>query len=163
MRNIVVAVDFGDETDGVIDAARELASPLSAKVWLVHAAAPDPDFVGYRAGPQSVRDAVANGLREEHRQLQQLAVELRATGIDATALLLQGPTVQTLVKEARRLDADHIVIGSHGHGALLRTVLGSVSEGVLHGANCSVTVVRPPIATKPPDSPKRLVSSRPSR
>lgn len=84
MKNIVVAVDFSEETERVIEAARELASAFSAKLWLVHAAAPDPDFVGYRAGPQSVRDAVANELREEHRLLQQLADGLRGTGIDTT-------------------------------------------------------------------------------
>lgn len=142
MKNIVVAVDFSDVTERVIEAARELAGAFSAKLWLVHAAAPDPDFVGYRAGPQTVRDAIATELREEHRQLQRLAAKLRAAGIDATALLVQGPTVQTLLAKVRHLDADHIVIGSHGHGALYRTVLGSVSEGVVHRAECSVTVVR---------------------
>jgi len=148
MQNILVAVDFADETERVVEAARELASAFSAKLWLVHAAAPDPDFVGYRAGPQSVRDSVASELRDEHRRLQQLAEGLRAAGIDTTALLVQGPTVQTLLAEAKRLEADHIVIGSHGHGAIYRTVLGSVSEGVLHKAACSVAVVRPPVTGK---------------
>jgi nucleotide-binding universal stress UspA family protein len=100
-----------------------------------------------------VRDNVASELRGEHRRLQQLADGLRAAGIDTTALLVQGPTVQTLLTEARRLEADHIVIGSHGHGAIYRTVLGSVSAGVLHKAPCSVTVVRPPVKTRPSDNP----------
>jgi nucleotide-binding universal stress UspA family protein len=153
MKNIVVAVDFAEETERVIEAAREFAEAFSAQLWLVHAAAPDPDFVGYEAGPQSVRDAVASGLREEHRRLQQLAEGLRAANIDTTALLVQGPTVQILLAEAKRLEADHIVIGSHGHGAIYRTVLGSVSAGVLHKAPCSVTVVRPPVKTRPSDNP----------
>ena len=58
----------------------------------------------------------------------------RARGIDCTALLIQGSTPETLVREAARLHADLIMLGSHGHGAIHRALLGSVSEGVLHHA-----------------------------
>jgi nucleotide-binding universal stress UspA family protein len=141
MKNILVPVDFSDVTGGVIEEARVLCEALGAKLWLVHAAAPDPDFVGYDGGPQSVRDSVAQHLREEHRDLQQRAEELRANGIDAVALLIQGPTVETILGEAKRLEADMIVMGSHGHGALYRALLGSISEGVLHKATCPLTIV----------------------
>jgi len=143
MQNIVVAVDFSDQSERVIQVARDLASAHSARVWLIHAAEPDPDFVGYEAGPQSVRDSVAREFRKEHRELQQIAEGLRADGIDATALLVQGPTIRTILDEAERLGADHIVVGSHGRGAISRVLLGSVSEGVVHKAPCTVTVVRP--------------------
>ena len=148
MKNVLVAIDFSDELDPVIQAARELAMAFSAKLWLVHIAAPEPDFVGYRAGPQTVRDAVASELRDEHRHLQQLAAGLRRSGIETTALLVQGPTVDTLLEEARRSRADHIVIGSQGRGAISRTLLGSVSEGVVRKAPCSVTVVRSAIGAE---------------
>ncbi|WP_093261547.1 universal stress protein [Thermostaphylospora chromogena] len=41
-------------------------------------------------------------------------------------------------------DADLVVVGSHGRGAIRALVLGSVSRGVLHGARCTVAVVRSP-------------------
>ncbi|MBW2274656.1 MAG: universal stress protein, partial [Deltaproteobacteria bacterium] len=46
-----------------------------------------------------------------------------------------------ILAEAKRLAADMIVMGSHGHGALYRALLGSVSEGVLHKATCPLTIV----------------------
>ena len=141
MANIVVAIDFSPVTDQVIEHASLLARSLSAKLWLIHAGQPEPDFIGYDSGPQTVRDQVAGDLREEHRRTQQAAEKLRSSGIDATALCPQGSTVETILHEAEKLDADLIVIGSHGHGAIHRVLLGSVSEGVLRKAACPVMIV----------------------
>jgi nucleotide-binding universal stress UspA family protein len=134
MKTILAAVDFSPATDDVIARAVELANAFGAALFLVHVAAPDPDFVGYESGPDSVRKDVAGELRDTHRKLQERSSELRAAGIDCTGLLVQGSTPETIVREADRLAADVIVLGSHGHGALHRALLGSVSEHVLHHA-----------------------------
>lgn len=141
MRNILVAVDFSPITERVVKLASELARGLDTHLWLIHAAAPDPDFVGYEAGPVGVRDQVAEELRNEHRDLQAHADALRESGLEATALLVQGPTVEMILKEADRLDADLILIGSHGHGAVFRLLLGSISEGVLRRSKIPVMIV----------------------
>jgi len=141
MKNILAAVDFSEVTYAVIDRAGLLARSLGCHLWLIHAAEPDPDFVGWEPGPPGVRDQVARHLREEHRQLQTLAAEQREAGVDTTALLVQGPTVATILGEARKLDADLIVVGSHGRGAMYRVLLGSTSEGVLHKAHVPVLIV----------------------
>lgn len=70
MKNILVTIDFDVKTTLLIDNAYKLANAFGSKVWLVHIAAPDPDFVGYEIGPQYIRDNRAYELREEHRQLQ---------------------------------------------------------------------------------------------
>lgn len=141
MRNILVPIDYSEITAAVLATAEALARAFAAKLWLVHVAAPDPAFVGFDAGPQSVRDQRAAHLRDEHRRLQEEAERLRDAGLDAAALLIQGPTVEKILDEAERIGADAIVLGSHGHGALHRTLLGSVSENVLRHATCPVTIV----------------------
>lgn len=141
MRAVLVPVDFSEATDAVIAWAAGLAEALGGRLWLLHVAAPDPDFVGFEAGPDVVRDQRASELREEHRDLQGRAEVLRARGLDATALLVEGPTVEKILDEAERLGADLVVMGSHGRGALTRALLGSVSEGVLRGARCPVTIL----------------------
>jgi nucleotide-binding universal stress UspA family protein len=55
--------------------------------------------------------------------------------------MVMGPFVETIVEQADQTLADMIVIGSHGHGALFRMVLGSVSEGVVRQTDCPVLVV----------------------
>lgn len=107
----------------------------------VGSAAPEPDFVGYDAGSPAVRDQVAHEHREEHRQLQAHAQALRDLGVDCTALLIQGPTVETILREAQRLDADLIVMATHGHGAVFDLVVGSVSHDVLRQARVPLVMV----------------------
>jgi nucleotide-binding universal stress UspA family protein len=143
MKSIVVPVDFSDQTEAVMQVARRLGEAFDAQIWLLHIAAPDPDFVGYGTGPDVVREQVAKGLREEHSKVQELGDELRVQGLTATALAIQGPTVDTILAEASKLEADLIIMGSHGHGAVYRTLMGSVSEGVLHRATCPVLIVPP--------------------
>ena len=141
MKEILVPLDFSDVTVEVIELASLLARSLQAKLWLIHVGRPEPDFVGYEAGPQTVRDQMASELRDEHRRAQQLAEKLRRSELDVTALCPQGATVKTILREAEKLDVDLILMGSHRHGAVYRALFGSVSKGVLHKATCPVVIV----------------------
>ena len=51
MKNILAAVDFSDVTDAVVEAAFEQAVLSKATLRIVHAAAPEPVYVGYVASP----------------------------------------------------------------------------------------------------------------
>ncbi len=141
MKNILVPIDFSAVSQRAVELAIELASATSAKVWLVHVAAPDPDFVGFGAGPSYVRDQRADELKKEHTEIQEMAKDLQAKGIQAEGLLVQGPTSSTIVEEAESLKADLIVMGSHGHGAIYKTFVGSVSQQVLGDSPVPVLIV----------------------
>ncbi len=65
-----------------------------AKIWLVHVAAPDPEFVGYEPGPQYIRDDRAKVLLAEHKKLASYIKSLEGKGYKAEALLVQGPTIE---------------------------------------------------------------------
>jgi nucleotide-binding universal stress UspA family protein len=56
--------------------------------------------------------------------------------------VLCGDPVDEIVAYADTIDADVIVVGWRGHGALASALLGSVSRGVLHEAHRPVLVVR---------------------
>jgi nucleotide-binding universal stress UspA family protein len=73
--------------------------------------------------------------------LQKQAASLRDSGVEVTALLLQGPTVESILNQSEKLKADWIVVGSHGHGALYHVWMGSVGQGLIHRAGCPVVVV----------------------
>jgi nucleotide-binding universal stress UspA family protein len=55
---------------------------------------------------------------------------------------VSGPVVPTILCEARKAEADVIVIGAKGHSTLRRLLLGSVSDSVASNSKCSVLVVR---------------------
>ncbi len=141
MNHILAAVDFSAVSGEVLKKAGLLAKAQGARLTLLHVAAPPPAFVGYDPGPQSVRDHRAQSLREEHTALQQHAAKLREEGFDAHALVVEGPSVETILGEARRLAATTIVVGSHGHGALYEALVGGVCAGVIRGSSCPVLVI----------------------
>ncbi|MGB3514179.1 MAG: universal stress protein [Microcoleaceae cyanobacterium] len=141
MKNIVVAIDFSPITPTIITQTQTLAQAFKSKLWLIHIAEPDPDFVGFKTGPQSKREHWAEQFRSEHQQIQDLAEQLRQKGFDAVALLLQGATVETILTEAKKLAADLIIVGSHGRSGIEKLFVGSVSEGVLKHTHCPVLVI----------------------
>ena len=141
MQKLVAAVDFSSVSRAVVEQAASLAEAYSAELTLIHVAPPEPDFVGYEVDTKPIRDDRASDIRAEHRALQAMADELRERGIAARAILIQGTAVEKIVAEAERLGADTIVVGSHGHGAIYRALLGSVSEGVVRAARRPVLVV----------------------
>ncbi len=141
MQTIIAAIDFSDVTQAVLDHAAKLAGAFGAKVYIIHVAAPEPSFVTYQPGPQHERDFRAEELRDEHRRIQSYAAQINEQQIDAEGLLVSGETIEKLLEEAQRLDADAIVMGSHGHGALYELLVGSVTDGVLRKSHWPVTVV----------------------
>ncbi len=141
MKNIVVAINFDTNDQKVLDMALALGKAFNAKLWVLHIAAPDPDFVGYEAGPQSVRDARAVELRTEHKRIQELAATLEKKGVPSEGLLIQGATVDTLIEEAKELRADLLIVGRRKHDFLHKTFRGSISKGVLKKSKIPVLVV----------------------
>lgn len=137
---ILVAVDFSAVTERTLAAVRRCCAGGSPRIVVLHVAEPDPDFVGWEAGPDVVRDQVAAGFRRQKQQVEELAAALRADGIEAVGLNVQGPTVKTILAEASRVEADLIAVGSHGHGAAYDLAVGSISAGVIRGASVPVLV-----------------------
>ncbi|UII31211.1 universal stress protein [Fulvivirga ulvae] len=69
MKNFLLAVDIKSTDQVLMDYALVLAEKFHSKVWIVHIAAPDPDFVGYGVGPTYIRKSRADELRKEHKEL----------------------------------------------------------------------------------------------
>ena len=138
---ILVCVDLSDSTEGILKRIEVLCRPLNAKVWLLHNAMPEPDTIEFKVDPIEARESLARKFHHQHRQIQEYAEQFRKSGVDATALLVHGKTVDTILTEAADLDIDVIVVGSHGHGAMYQLLVGSISEGVLHRSSKPVLVI----------------------
>lgn len=141
MSAILVGLDFSPAHEHVLATAVALARATGAELALLHIAPEDPDFIGYEPGPPTVRDGVAQALREQRQKLEADEARLHAEGLRVTARTIQGPIARKIIQEAERLSADWIVVGSHGRGGVRRLLLGSVSEAVVRGAPCPVVIV----------------------
>lgn len=141
MRNFLINIDFNEEqTNFLINQALELANQEEVKIWLLHVAAPNPDFVGHEVGPQYIRNARADELRQEHRLIQQYASQLQDKGYTADGLLIPGATVDTIVEEAEKLAIDLIIMGHHDHNLLYRAFFGSTSLQLMRKTKVPILV-----------------------
>jgi nucleotide-binding universal stress UspA family protein len=140
-KNILVAIDFNDAVGELLGYAETLAKQYDAKIWVVHVAAPDPDFVGYEPGPQYIRDFRASELREEHKKLQSMCKIFLDKDIKSEALLIQGSTVETVLEEAKKLNSDLLIVGTHKHSFLHDLLQESVSLKLLKNANIPLLAI----------------------
>jgi len=145
MKTVLALIDFSDITDRVLAAAAEQARFRQARLYIVHVAPPEADYIGFEPDLHN-RDTTADRLRDLHRRVQQHADQLEADDLPVTPLLIQGPVPDKALDEAADLDADLIVVGSHGHSALYDMVVGSVTHAILHRTTRPVLVI--PARTK---------------
>lgn len=156
MKQILAAVDFSKNTDAVLEQAAKFAVALDARLWILHVTSDEtqamayestqfagysPEFATLPGDVQLARDLSAEEFKREHRQLLEMSAQLRENGVNAQALLLKGAAAKLIVEKAEDLDAEIIVLGSHGHGLLHKALLGSVSEAVIRHTRRNVLVV----------------------
>jgi len=141
MKNILVTIDFNKNEKLLIDKAFQLAESFDSKLWLMHIAAPNPDFVGYEAGPQYIRDNRGTELRKEHKLLQKYATTLKKKGVDSEGLLIQGATIEMIIEESKKLNVDLIIAGHHEHGFFYNAFVGSVSAKIIKKSKIPVLIV----------------------
>lgn len=141
MKSIIAAIDFSDVSQKVVSKAADIATLTGAKILVLHVAAPNPDFVGFETGPQTERDFRAESLSAEENRLNEIADQLKEAGLIASSKLQEGPTTATILKEAVDANAEMIVIGSHGHGALFNLVAGSAALDLIKESDIPILVV----------------------
>ena len=138
---ILVPIDFSDVTDRVVEEALRTARQCGAKTWLIHVAAPEPDFIGFEVGPAYIRDSAARSLRDQHQRLQRYRERFTAERLEASALLVPGVPTRKILAEMDRIGPDLVILGSHGHGALYYLMMGSVATGIVKHAACPVLII----------------------
>jgi nucleotide-binding universal stress UspA family protein len=147
----VLAVIATDGSDDAIAAARqglELLDPAAAVVLVCVVEPPAEATSGLQSGfaggvvePAALDGAWVAAFEGGEASLARTRAGLPADREIETAVESGSPG-PTLCQVAEDRGADVIVVGSRGHGALKRALLGSVSSHVLHHAPCPVLVLR---------------------
>ena len=143
IQNILVATDFSDASARALDYARELARAFKASVHVMHVL----EDLAAHAWTTEVYVAALPGVHEEmekqaRERLEQIVTpEDRRDLATQTVLRLGSPFVE-IVRYAREANIDLVVMGTHGRGAIVHMLLGSVAERVVRKAHCPVLTVR---------------------
>ena len=138
-RSILVGYDDTSAAMAAVRWAAELAHDTGAGIRLLHAWT--WPLLGQGLAGIPVLDPA--GPRNQASRLLDDAVERIAThhpDVPVTAELVAGMPREVL--EEASAGADLLVVGTRGLGAVLGTLLGSVSRGLLHDAGCPVAIIR---------------------
>lgn len=139
-KRVLFATDFDEVGVKAAKKAKKIADENHADLILVHVVEPIPayaypGFAGFSEVELSIREQAKN-------ELDNLAKKL---GVDEKHRFIEfGSIKNEILRVAKEHKIDLIVTGSHGkHG--LSLLLGSTANAVLHGADCDVLIVRPPV------------------
>jgi nucleotide-binding universal stress UspA family protein len=144
MRNLLVPVDLSEISIAVVEQASCLAQSLTSSVWLLHVLLRAPDSVPFNLDRAMFRKEVAKELRNRRRQLHELAGQLRENRVHVITRLIPGAVNTTILAEAERINADLVIMGSHGHGNVYHTLFGGVGQNVMRKLSCPVMLVSAP-------------------
>lgn len=146
---ILVAIDFSAHSQRALDRALGLAAQDGAQLHLVHAV--ELPAVPLAYGYEVPSSYLTSAREAAHELLEEAVKGAAAKGVDAQHHLCGAPAEMGIVAVASEIDADLLVVGTHGHTGLKHLALGSVAERVLRRAPCSVLVVKEPGATTAAD------------
>lgn len=142
-KKVLVAIDLEHEAEAVIKKALAVSAE-DTNIHVVYVVTPLTDALyanglGLVSPMLEVEDLQQEAIKASKARLTSLVSSFTSANIKADVLV--GDTVRTLVDEAKDIEAQVIVIGSHGKKGL-QLLLGSTASGVLHHAGCDVLAVR---------------------
>jgi len=153
-RNILVAVDGSPDADAALAHAAALARDQRARLTLLTAIPPLPAAALLATGAAPPRSEVVS----HYADLLRHAAAALPEDVSVTTLLVEGPPARALIERSRSGAFDLIVMGSHGHGRLHTSLLGCVSQKVLHASPIPVLMTRAP-TEEPAPAPTQMESS----
>ncbi len=143
MREILVSIDFSENSKNAFFYALELAAVINSTIRVVNVVHPKAK-AGYTYPVKSFEEEVD----ERKKQLNEFVNQSIHTGFSNTLTLtnikqevLQGFAVEEIVKLSESEKVDLIVMGRTGAGGALNKLFGSVSSNVAEKSKCPVLLV----------------------
>jgi nucleotide-binding universal stress UspA family protein len=144
LKTVLFATDFSRLADAALDYALALAQKHGAALHMLHAVvlhADDPNDPAHHF-PDAEEIRVRLEEIAEDRMANQLRA-LRAEEIDVVRAQRRGiSTAPVILEYAEEIDADVIVMSTHGRRGLSHVLLGSVTEEVVRMSSCPVLTIR---------------------
>jgi nucleotide-binding universal stress UspA family protein len=145
-RQALITLDGSPLAEQALAPTLEVAHGLGATVTLLRVL-PDMDALQLQALDDYERGLSTRLLEELHESakasLAHLAAKHGRPDWPILAEVRTGPAADAILRYAEQHDIDLIGMATHGRTGLRRWLYGSVTDKVLHGAACSLLVVRP--------------------
>ena len=143
IRRILCATDFSKASGKALTTAIGLAKTNGARLTIFHAYVPIVPLMPEQTIESGTWDRLDTETRQlAERRVAKLAETAKKAGVRASGLMATGDPTRQIVRTARSIRADLIVVGTHGRKGVSKFFLGSVAERVVATAPCPVMTVR---------------------
>lgn len=145
IKKILVPVDFSDYSKNALRYAIDFAKDVSAKLFLIYVVEPiiyPADFSMGQVALPSVDLELNSRAKEE---LENLARREIPEDMKYDVIIKTGKPFVEINETAGEIDADIIIIATHGHTGVEQLLFGSTAEKVVRKAPCPVLTLRDPI------------------
>ncbi|MEC7524318.1 MAG: universal stress protein [Myxococcota bacterium] len=144
IQTILCPVDFSDASEEAVRYAVSLAERIGASdVRILHVHQPVAHVF-----PESAvvfdAEVIDDARVRMSRRLEELAKRYSGHGVDVSARLVDGVPYAMIVEHAGEVEADLVVMGTHGRTGLAHFLLGSTAERVVRASRIPVCTVRAP-------------------
>ncbi|HEV3192443.1 MAG TPA: universal stress protein [Polyangiaceae bacterium] len=141
LRRILVPTDFTETSDRALDWAMGIAARVGASVTVMHSY--EIPIVGFPDGAIVATPEIATRIADASRAaLESTVDQRRGRGVPLDSVLREGVAWEEINAVADAIDADLVVIGTHGRRGLARALLGSVAENVIRTAHRPIVTIR---------------------
>ena len=144
-QHILVPVDGSPTSLVAVEHAINFAKTLNSKITLVQVLTLDPYIAAEYLSSTQTNDLIERARKPILDNLATAEQKFTEAGITVDVQLLEGQVIQNeLLKAAKSLNVDLIIMGSHGRTGLKKLFLGSVTQNILSETDIPVLVVRLP-------------------
>ena len=142
-QNILVPVDGSETSFAAVAKAAELAKAFGSKITVVQVLTLDPYIAAEYITANQTNDLIERARASIVKTLEEAKQKFTEQGVEAETKLLEGQVIaREITNAAKDLNADLIVIGSHGRTGLKKLFLRSVAQSILSEGTTPVLIVR---------------------
>jgi nucleotide-binding universal stress UspA family protein len=144
---ILLPIDGSDHSVITIDEFLSRLWPAGTQVEVLSVAVGSPELIHPEPAGRSLHsDSTERERQRAEKDVAEAADKIRHAmpSLEVFAKTMDGAPADGILKEAKEWGANLIMMGSRGHNAVLRMLLGSVAQAVVRNAPCSVELVRKP-------------------
>lgn len=142
-QHILVPVDGSETSYAAVAKAVELAKAFGSKVTVAQVLTLDPYIASEYISAGQTNDLIERARVSILKTLDEAKAKFQEQGVAVESRLLEGQVIhREIARAATEMNADLIVMGSHGSTGLKKLFLGSVAQSVLGEGNVPVLIVR---------------------
>lgn len=142
-KNLLFATDFSEGSANAVEQASSLAQITGARLHLFHVITELADK-RRRFIPADVIDTFINEINRHAQEDMQAfkAAHFAAPAFEVTTEVSVGTGYEDILEEADKINADMIIVGTHGRTGIEKVLVGSTAERVVRNAKIPVLTVR---------------------